>query len=248
MKFYRRLQPFQAISFDLDDTLYSNTPIMQATDIKMVSYFAQALLDKASASSNVFDHNFWWAFRQQALINTPTLINDVGALRLATYTLGLLSLGYNNAVARHKAEAALAYFVQQRSNFTVPDSIHQLLSRLKKSYPLIAISNGNVDTDRIGLSPYFKYCFHAGNVVNDGEKSIKLRQKPQTDMFHFACNKLGIEPRQLLHVGDCGISDIYGAINAGCQTAWISYYNVGKPLTVLPNIELSDVVELQRLL
>ena len=67
-------------------------------------------------------------------------------------------------------------------------------------------------------------------------------------MFDAACVKLLIEPVQLLHVGDCGQSDIYGAINAGCQTAWISCYDVGKPLTVLPNIELSNISELRHLL
>ncbi|MFT6208398.1 MAG: putative hydrolase of the HAD superfamily, partial [Colwellia sp.] len=38
------------------------------------------------------------------------------------------------------------------------------------------------------------------------------------------------------------------AINAGCQTAWISCYDVGQPLTVLPNIELADISELRHLL
>ena len=67
-------------------------------------------------------------------------------------------------------------------------------------------------------------------------------------MFDAACGKLLIKPEQLLHVGDCGRSDIQGAINAGCQTAWISCYDVGKPLTVLPHIELSDISELHHLL
>ena len=67
-------------------------------------------------------------------------------------------------------------------------------------------------------------------------------------MFNLACEKLAIAPAQLLHVGDCGCADIQGAINAGCQTAWISCFDVGKPLTVLPNIELSDISELHHLL
>ena len=32
MKFYRPLRPFKAISFDLDDTLYDNHPIIEKAE------------------------------------------------------------------------------------------------------------------------------------------------------------------------------------------------------------------------
>ena len=40
MKVYRRLQSVKAISFDLDDTLYSNYPVMIAANKGMARYFA----------------------------------------------------------------------------------------------------------------------------------------------------------------------------------------------------------------
>lgn len=253
MKFYRRLKSFKAISFDLDDTLYNNHPVMMATDEKMVAYFFEFFSSQplfAHLSKNtVFDHQFWWPFRQQALKINPKLIHHVGDVRLVTYTLGLKALGINGDVAEQTAQKALNYFVQQRSDFVVPKAVHQLLESLQQKYPLVAISNGNVDTDKIGLSPYFQYCFHAGDVFTQASgEATQLRQKPHADMFRVACDKLAIAPEQLLHIGDCGRADIQGAINAGCQTAWISCYDVGKPLSVLPNIELSDISELRHLL
>jgi len=253
MKFYRRLEPFQAISFDLDDTLYSNYPVMMATDAKMVTYFTALFSSKNTLSNSledtVFDYLFWWPFRQQVLKENPLLIHHVGDIRLATYTLGMKTLGLSDNVAKDEAQKALDYFVLQRSDFVVPDVVHQLLKSLQKKYPLVAISNGNVDTDKIGISQYFQYCFHAGDTsTRQSDEKIQLRQKPFADMFDAACDKLSIKSEQLLHVGDCGRSDIQGAINAGCQTAWISCFDVGKPLTVLPNIELSDISELHHLL
>jgi len=253
MKFYRRLAPFQAISFDLDDTLYSNYPVMMATDAKMAGYFSALFALQNSHSSSIidteFDYLFWWPFRQQVLKESPQLVHHVGDLRLATYNLGMKALGFSDSVAKEEAQNALDFFTLQRSDFVVPEAVHQLLKNLQKKYPLVAISNGNVDTDKIGISQYFSYRFHAGDLFTlaNGENS-QLRQKPHADMFDAACDKLLIEPAQLLHVGDCGRSDIQGAINAGCQTAWISCFDVGKPLTVLPNIELSDISELQYLL
>jgi len=253
MKFYRRLKPFKAISFDLDDTLYSNSPVMIATDAKMVAYFSEFFSLQPSLvylpKDTVFDHQFWWPYRQQALKINPKLIHHVGDARLVTYTLGMKSLGLKDSVAEQAAQKALYYFLQQRSDFDVPQAVHQLLKSLQQKFPLVAISNGNVDTEKVGLSKYFQYRFHAGDTYTQANgESIQLRQKPHADMFRVACDKLAITTEQLLHIGDCGRADIQGAISAGCQTAWLSCYDVGKPLTVLPNIELSDINELDHLL
>ncbi len=240
MRFNRRLTNFKAISFDLDDTLYSNYPIMMATDEKMVAYFAEHLPINTQGDYN---YQFWFVFRSQALKKNYELVHDVGELRLQSYYLGIHSLGFSDEVAMNMAKQALSYFVQQRSNFAVPKSIHQLLSKLKQHWPIIAISNGNVDTKAIGIEHYFDAIFHAGF-----HKDKDLKQKPDADMFNHACQQFDLQPEELLHVGDCGENDVLGAIRFGCQTAWVSTYDVGRPLTLLPNIELTDVLELHRLI
>ncbi len=239
MRFYRRLKPFKAISFDLDDTLYSNTPIMVATEAKMISYFATVLKNYQQSSVVCYDYSFWLPFRRQALSAIPALVHDVAALRLESYRLGFQALGLSLQLSITTAQKALAYFVECRSDFSVPTSSHHLLAQLKQKFPLIAISNGNVDTKAIGLTSYFEHIFHAGN---------GNLQKPCADMFINACKKLAIAPCELLHVGDCGRSDIVGGQQAGCQTAWLSCYDVGRPLSILPTIELTDVNQLHQLL
>ena len=131
--------------------------------------------------------------------------------------------------------AAMAEFVRLRSDLEVPKAIHAVLAALAGKYPLVAISNGNVDTRAIGLDGYFSGIYHAGNGI---------RQKPALDMFALACDKLAIKPADLLHVGDCGRADILGAAAAGCQSAWFPAFGIGKPLKVLPDIELTDIGEL----
>ena len=239
MRFYRRLHPFKAISFDLDDTLYSNHPIMVKTDAKMIDYFSQTFHKLGINDDKYhFDNQFWLPFKYQALELYPHYKNDVGLLRLQAYTLGAIALGLSRENAAHVAEQALNYFIEQRSNFNVDQSSHQLLSQLQKKYPLIAISNGNVDTKKIGIAPYFQQHFHA---------SIEHKAKPDPDMFIKACQQLNIAPAQLLHVGDCGKNDVLGAINAGCQTVWLDQYHVGKPLSVLPTIMIDKISQLAAL-
>jgi len=245
MKFYRRLTNIQAISFDLDDTLYSNKPVMQAIEKKMIAYFANlAFMNKRLLSHHQeLNYQFWHAFRQQAILEQPDLAHDVVLVRIAMYRLGFIKLGLSNSDAEQQAQAALNYFITLRSDFTVPEASKVLLKHLGNIYPLIAISNGNVDTKVLGIDHYFQHVYHAG-WQTDGRL---LRQKPASDMFDLACQQLAIKPSELLHVGDCGRADIQGALRAGCQTAWLSCYDVGKPITALPHIELNDVTQLKQL-
>jgi len=242
MQFYRRLKPFKAISFDLDDTLYNNRPIMLAIEKKMLAYFAE----KLSAYELIFNRRYWATFRRQAIKCNTDLSHDVVQVRFETYRLGLLALNINEEEAAKQAQAALDYFISLRSDFTVPKASHELLASLGQKFPLVAISNGNVDTKVLGIEHYFKYIYHAGFQAGTGNQLLK--QKPATDMFNLVCQQLAIKPEELLHVGDCGFADIHGALNAGCQTAWLPHYGVGKSLKQLPHIELSDLQALSDLL
>lgn len=241
MKFYRRLTHIKALSFDLDDTLYANRPVMIAAEEKMLQYFSSHCAEKLLGKNQgiLLNRHYWNSYRSKAIEQTPSLADDVVAHRLESYYLGAFALGYPSAQARIIAQKAMDYFAYVRSDFVVPESAHQLLKLLSQHYPLVAISNGNVDTKAIGIDHYFKYVFHA---------TSGIKQKPHEQMFKLACHKLAILPQYLLHVGDCGSADIKGAIAAGCQVAWLSCYDLGKPLSVLPQLELSDITKLADLL
>ena len=45
--------------------------------------------------------------------------------------------------------------------------------------------------------------------------------KPQAGIFHHAVDRLGVNPRQVLHVGDSLHSDVSGAAKLGIRTAWL---------------------------
>lgn len=195
-------------------------------------------LSKTNTFDTLGDTHFWSVYAKQVLTNTPLIKHDVTAMRLQTYALGFKQLGLTQADAMHEAEKAMTHFSLHRNNVTIADNIHQLLSYLTKNYALIAISNGNVCTKSIGLSHYFQHTLHA-------EKGLK--QKPHCDLFQLACQKLALQPKQILHVGDCGYADILGARRAGFHSAWLNCYDVGKPINVLPDIELNQVTDLARL-
>lgn len=234
MKYYRRLQAVRAISFDLDDTLYANKPIMVNAEAKMLAYFKKHFPQTAIQGEQAC-RQYWQQFRAQALALTPSLIHDVSALRLKSYHLAIMALGVEHKLALAQAQQALNYFIEQRSDFELPEASKRLLTQLAKVYPLVAITNGNVDFNKLGLPHYFQAIYAPGHGIE---------RKPSVMMFTQACQQLAITPQQLLHVGDCGHADIYGALQAGCQTAWLNRYTVGKPIKVLPHLELTNIEEL----
>ena len=60
MHFYKALLPFKAISFDLDDTLYDNGPVIEQAEQAM----QQRLLQLAPQLGPV-DAEFWWLKRKE---------------------------------------------------------------------------------------------------------------------------------------------------------------------------------------
>jgi len=255
MQIYRCLTAIKAISFDLDDTLYNNRPVMEAIEKKIISYFTEKFAALFSASNTVlstqvkplFNQCFWSPYRTQAIALNPDITHDVVRLRFETYRLGFLAHNFSAEEAIKEAQAGLDYFISLRSDFSVPKASHELLARLSKAFPLVAISNGNVNTKALGLDHYFQHIHHAGFQVNEQGEYL-LKQKPATDMFTVVCEQLAILPAELLHVGDCGFADIHGALEAGCQAAWLPAYGVGKALQQIPHIELTRVDDLSQLL
>ena len=72
MHIYRRLKEVKAISFDLDDTLYDNYPVIVRVEKEMVKWLHHH--HPVSASVPV---EKWHQFKKQVLTGQPELKHDV---------------------------------------------------------------------------------------------------------------------------------------------------------------------------
>lgn len=235
---YIRTRDFQAISFDLDDTLYDNRPVLKRAEASLMAFLAQEYCE-----TRRWQRADWIALKAALLSKYPELIHDTTAARFVMLEQGLLTLGYSRADAEIGAQRGLEHFLKDRSNFTVSPSIITMLEELGGRYPLIGLTNGNVDADKIGLDSLFKFVLHPG----DG-----TRKKPYPDMFYSACRRLDIAHQALLHVGDSYLNDVQGARMAGCQSIWLNPAfgrdSVDKGCGMLPHVEIGDISELAVLL
>ncbi|GGP92857.1 HAD-IA family hydrolase [Shewanella ulleungensis] len=234
---YQRLQPFKAISFDLDDTLYNNLPYVVHASEQLFE-----LINRSYPATMAWNSTQWQQLKHHLFTLRPELAHDTSVARYAMLHQGLLHFGYSEIDASQGAQLGMDCFHYHRSDFTVASEVLTVLQKLGQYYPLIGITNGNVDSKRIGLSDVMQFVLHPGHGI---------KMKPHSDMFTLACKQLAITPAQLLHIGDHPSSDIAGAKMAGCQSVWLNpcmQQRHKKAQTVLPHIEINQLDLLLELL
>lgn len=234
MRCFRRLSDIKALTFDLDDTLYDNRPVIEHLEVGFRQWFAEHYPISTQRDGR------WWLKIKRAVVETnPELKHDVTLWRHAQLKSGLERLGMESLQAKAAADEAIGEVLRLRNQIRIPEKTHQVLSALAKSFPLIAISNGNADPEKIGLGHYFQLALRAGP---DG------RAKPWPDMFVTAQRHLQLSPESILHVGDHGRTDVQGAVEFGMQACWMNDQQdtaISRPhLKVLPTIEIASLDEL----
>ncbi|EPR3506063.1 5-amino-6-(5-phospho-D-ribitylamino)uracil phosphatase YigB [Serratia marcescens] len=238
MHFYRPLRPLAALTFDLDDTLYDNRPVIRQTEQQSVAF-----LQSYHPGLNSFQSADFHRLRQELCEQDPEIYHDVTQWRWRAIHLALSRQGLRDADAAIGADAAMQNFALWRSRIEVPEATHATLKALAARYPLVAITNGNADPAQCGLDGYFQFVLRSGP---DG------RAKPYQDMYHLAVERLGVAPEQILHVGDDLTTDVAGALRAGLQACWINDRQrclmQAADSRLLPHIEISQLASLTALL
>ncbi|WP_445495429.1 5-amino-6-(5-phospho-D-ribitylamino)uracil phosphatase YigB [Photorhabdus sp. SF281] len=238
MRFYRPLAPVSAMTFDLDDTLYDNRPVLDKTEQEVLNFIRQY-----DPKFSHLDHQDLDAFREVIFEQDPEICHDMTLWRRQSAKLMFCHYGFSREDACRGADDIMAHFSHWRSRIDVPESTHKTLAALAEQMPLVAITNGNAEPAACGLAPYFKFVLKAGP---DG------RAKPHSDMYRLAAERLGLPLGKILHIGDDLNTDVEGALRSGMQACWINTEN--KKLLqmiesrLLPHIEIYDLASLTALI
>ena len=106
--------------------------------------------------------------------------------------------------------------------FCVPmDGLNETIEYLSAKYRLGIITNGasemqNKKIDSLGIRPFFDA------VIISGEVGIR---KPDEEIFCMACEKLNVDNKSTVFVGDNFEKDVIGAKNAGMYAVWMKRRN-----------------------
>jgi len=197
--------PVRAITLDLDDTLWPFAPIGARIDQVLHDW----MLQHSPATAARYPVAAMRVLRQQVFENNPQLVHDMSALRRLTLEQALRGSGADLALLEPAYEAF--YAERNRVEF-YPDSV-EALARITARLPVVALSNGNADLQRIGIDHHFS--FQLGSREHGAAK-------PEASIFLAACARLGLEPGLVLHVGDHHEMDVAGASRAGLRSCWLN--------------------------
>ncbi|MCU4675095.1 HAD-IA family hydrolase [Catenovulum sp. 2E275] len=232
LKFYKRPPAIRAISFDLDDTLYDNVPIINKAESSLLAY----LNSKYSAYLNL-DAEVWQQKKADFIAKNQLIAHDVSLLRKRFLADLLTNSGVGGA--NSKALQAYEYFHQHRNNFMVSQNCIDILLELKKHIPLIAITNGNAEPELIGLGGIFDYVIRPQD---------ELLMKPDQGIFLKACELLNLPAQNIAHVGDSHITDVKGAVHSKMIAGWFNPHGELLQGQTLPSFEYTNTQDLLSLI
>ncbi|MDE3231778.1 MAG: HAD family hydrolase [Pseudomonadota bacterium] len=196
----------KAISLDLDDTLWPVWPTIGRAEETL----AQWLAEKAPLTVPLCAiPGYQRQIREEMPALRPDLGNDLSALRREAIRVLLKRAGEDPNLA----EPAFEVFFEARQKVVFFDDALPALQFLNAKFPMVALSNGNADIQKVGLAAYFKAAF---NPINLGVG------KPDPQMFHAGAQALGVLPDEVLHIGDDPHLDVLAAQRAGLQAVWVN--------------------------
>src|SRR5512133_571990 len=139
----------KAISLDLDDTLWPIWPKIERAEKVLHDWLvdnapmAAALFSSPSALREIRDH---------MATSRPDLKHDLSALRRESIRLALYRAGENPLMA----DTAFEVFFAERQRVTLFEDAAPALEFLAARFPLVSISNGTADVQRVGLASFFR--------------------------------------------------------------------------------------------
>ena len=196
----------RAISLDLDDTLWPIWPTIARAETSLQDWLsARAPATAALMTDPAVRH----ALREQAQLLHPAIGHQLSALRTEMIRLALARCAEDLALA----EPAYEVFFEARLQVDLFDDALPALTALAARYPLVALSNGNADVNRMGLGHFFSASLSAERLGFG---------KPDARIFEAAALAVGVQAHEVLHIGDDAALDVLGALASGMQTVWVN--------------------------
>ena len=222
------LKIIKAVTLDLDDTLWPVWPAIERAEKALEQWLNQHAPLAAALFANA---TLRGEIRTDIVRTRPELQHDLSAVRREMIRTALNRAEENPLLA----EAAFDVFYAERNRVNLfPDAI-LALEFLSARFPIVALSNGNADIERIGIKPYFRASISA-QTFGVAEPDVRI--------FHAAAGAVDVCPTAVLHIGDDAGLDVLGALNAGMQTVWLNRDDSAWSHAESPHITVTNLTQL----
>lgn len=250
---------FQAVLFDLDDTLISDELVTReaafVTALELVRDTQQAHAVAVSAEKAI--RAMWaalprplhdyvtrighgaaeglWATYDVRIPEEAALVEETARIRPAVWAQALDENGVKGGDPRTLAQR----WMHARMQYPLYPDTNEVLARLRPLTKLGVVTNGVSGLQRrkydgSGLSHWFDA------LAISGEVRIG---KPERGIFDHIARELGVDVTKCLMVGDNPERDVQGGLNAGMKTAWVDRGLRAKP-AIKAHVEVKSLTEL----
>ena len=200
------------VTFDLDNTLWDNTPVLLRAEQAMYDHLQQ----HAPALTQRYTQHELAMKRLALLESSPQLEAQVSKVRKLTMQHALEEIQHDAASIPPLVRTAFDRFYEERNKIDLFPHTLPMLEALKTQYTLGSITNGNSDLALIGIADYFAFSISAEKVG---------ARKPRPNVFRAALYHGKVKPQEMIHIGDDPRDDVFGAQQLGIHTIW---FNPGK--------------------
>ena len=227
-----KVKYLRALTFDLDDTLWDNRPVLLAAEQSLYDW----LIRHYPRIKQHYRLKDMGSLRQELLQLNPELRHDVTTLRKESLHVMAQTAGYDHSLV----EPAFAVFLEARHRVTLYSDVVPALRKLRSAgYCLGTLTNGNADVERLGLGQLFDFSLSAESTG---------MAKPHPHMFEEACRRAQVAAAELAHIGDEPGTDLAGAQNAGVTVIWMNRGGVPADPGVSHHAEIKNMTQLLALL
>ncbi len=222
------LKLVKAITLDLDDTLWPVWPVIERAEKALENWLSERAPMTAALFSNPQVRS---EIREHIVRTRPELKHNMSAIRREAIRLALYRSKENPLLA----EEGFEVFFAERNRVTLFEDAPHALAFLAERFPLVALSNGNADIERVGLGKFFKASISAQSFG---------AAKPDPRIFVAAAGAVDTSPANVLHIGDDTMLDVMGALNVGMQTVWVNRAAYVWKHEETPHLSVTSLTEL----
>ncbi len=226
------MNDIRTITIDLDDTLWEIHPVIRRAEARLYEWMSEHY----PRITDMFGPEELRILRKEVLEEFKDHLHDLTLVRRTV----LARLGEAAGYGDSHVDAAFEVFSEARNDVTLFPGVRSALTKLRRRFVLVAVTNGNADLERIGIRDLFDDVISA---------AMAGAAKPARPIFDAAVKAGGASAQQTLHVGDDPLRDVHGARDAGLRSVWVNRNGAAWPDEYhAPDIEVQHIGELDAVL
>jgi 2-haloalkanoic acid dehalogenase type II len=219
------VRDIRSITIDLDDTLWAIHPVIARAESRLHDWLAEyypRIVEQISRESML-------ELREQVQRDNTAHAHDLSFLRREVLRRMGDAAGYGGSLV----DDAFEVFDEARNEVEIFSDVLPALESLREHYVIVALTNGNANLERIGISELFD------DVVTAASAGMA---KPDRRIFNAAVHAGGYSASETLHVGDDPQLDVDAARQAGLKTAWVNRFGQQWPAELdSPDTEVDQI-------